>query len=47
MILEFLVIATVDLLSRTRSAAVTVTVVALDIDNFKTLNDTEGHVAGV
>ncbi|CAG6852010.1 GGDEF domain-containing protein [Mycobacterium avium subsp. paratuberculosis] len=39
-------IATADLLSRTRSATATVTVVALDIDNFKTLNDTEGHVAG-
>ena len=39
-------IATTDLLARSRSAAVTVTVIAMDIDNFKTLNDTEGHVAG-
>jgi diguanylate cyclase (GGDEF)-like protein len=39
-------IATADLLARSRSAAVTVTVIAMDIDNFKTLNDTEGHVAG-
>lgn len=39
-------IATADLLARSRSPAATVTVIAMDIDNFKTLNDTEGHVAG-
>ena len=39
-------IATVDLLARSRSPAATVTVIALDIDNFKRINDTDGHVAG-
>lgn len=39
-------IATADLLARPRSAAGTITVIAMDIDNFKLLNDTEGHVAG-
>lgn len=37
-------IATADLLAR--SPAGTITVIAMDIDNFKLLNDTEGHVAG-
>jgi diguanylate cyclase (GGDEF)-like protein len=39
-------IATVDLLARSRSKAATITVVALDIDNLKQLNDIEGHLAG-
>ncbi len=39
-------IATADLLARSRSPGATVTVVALDIDNFKRINDTDGHVAG-
>ncbi len=39
-------IATADLLARSRSAAVTITVVALDIDNFKQINDIQGHLAG-
>lgn len=39
-------IATADLLARSRSTATTITVIAMDIDNFKTLNDTQGHVAG-
>ena len=39
-------IATADLLARSRSTASTVTVVALDIDNFKRINDNDGHVAG-
>jgi diguanylate cyclase (GGDEF)-like protein len=39
-------IATGELISRNRSRPVTVTVVALDLDGFKQLNDTYGHLAG-
>ena len=39
-------IGTADLLARSRSRAVTITVIALDIDNLKQINDVEGHLAG-
>ena len=39
-------IGTVDLLTRLRSGAAKITVIALDIDNLKQLNDIEGHLAG-
>ncbi|WP_372511309.1 GGDEF domain-containing protein [Mycobacterium parmense] len=39
-------IGTADLLSAPRAAPVSVTVVALDIDGLKSLNDTYGHQAG-
>jgi diguanylate cyclase (GGDEF)-like protein len=39
-------IAVGDLLARSRSAALVITVIAMDIDNFKLINDTEGHLAG-
>ena len=39
-------IATAELMARRRSEAGTVTVVVLDIDNLKHLNDTYGHDAG-
>ncbi|WP_413032594.1 GGDEF domain-containing protein [Mycolicibacterium litorale] len=39
-------IGTADLLAGRRSGSATVSVVALDIDGLKTLNDTYGHLAG-
>jgi diguanylate cyclase (GGDEF)-like protein len=39
-------IATTDLLTRSRTSPVAVTVVALDIDGLKSVNDTFGHQAG-
>jgi diguanylate cyclase (GGDEF)-like protein len=39
-------LATVDLLARSRSRERTITVVVLDIDHFKQINDTHGHLAG-
>ena len=39
-------IGTADLLTRSRSWTATITVIALDIDNLKQINDVEGHLAG-
>ncbi|KDF00035.1 diguanylate cyclase [Mycolicibacterium aromaticivorans JS19b1 = JCM 16368] len=39
-------IATRELLARGRSAKSTITVVVMDLDGFKQLNDTRGHLAG-
>ncbi len=39
-------IGTADLLTRSRSWTATITVIALDIDNLKKINDIEGHLAG-